>query len=448
MPGATRDRAPARRRAGPCRPQRSASAGSCVISSSVVPARARNPNSRSITASPGRLVEVAGRLVREQQQRLGDEGARQARHAAARPRRAGPADASAGAPSPTARRGLDRAIRGVAHRPASSSGTETFSSAVMVGIRWKAWKTMPIASRRSRASASSSMPASSRPATRTLPRARPFQPASTMSRLVLPEPDGPTMPTASPRRTSQVDAAQNVDRPGCGRQGQMQVPDLDEPCVRASRWPVAEASEEHPWRQDMAPFPGFGMPGWHAALRAILLVVAAARCARPPSASWCSGIRSPPVMGSPHEEGFQAQLAGGAEGAGPRRAARRRRGLRRHDRGGRARLDWALADKPDAAIVELGANDGLRGLDRRQMEANLYGDSGCPRGAGIFPVLLSGMYAPPNLGPEYGACVPCRYLTGSASGRAFSTTRSFWKVLRRDPRAEPAGRHPSERRRA
>ena len=39
--------------------------------------------------------------------------------------------------------------------------------------------------------------------------------------------------------------------------------------------------------------------------------------------------------------------------------------------GGRARIDWALADTPDAAIVELGGNDGLRGIDPAAMEANL-----------------------------------------------------------------------------
>jgi acyl-CoA thioesterase I len=69
--------------------------------------------------------------------------------------------------------------------------------------------------------------------------------------------------------------------------------------------------------------------------------------------------------------------------------------------GGRARLDWALADQPDAAIVELGANDGLRGIDPRIVEANLTAilDTLAAR---RIPVLLSGMYAPPNLGPEYG----------------------------------------------
>ena len=70
--------------------------------------------------------------------------------------------------------------------------------------------------------------------------------------------------------------------------------------------------------------------------------------------------------------------------------------------GGRARLDWALADGADAAFVELGANDGLRGLDPAGTEANLLAilDALAARG---MPVLLSGMLAPPNLGVEYGA---------------------------------------------
>ncbi len=70
--------------------------------------------------------------------------------------------------------------------------------------------------------------------------------------------------------------------------------------------------------------------------------------------------------------------------------------------GGRARLDWALADGTDAALVELGANDGLRGLDPTGTEANLAAilDTLAARG---IPALLSGMLAPPNLGAEYGA---------------------------------------------
>ena len=70
--------------------------------------------------------------------------------------------------------------------------------------------------------------------------------------------------------------------------------------------------------------------------------------------------------------------------------------------GGRARLDWALADGADAAFVELGANDGLRGLDPAGTEANLSAILDALAARGI-PVLLSGMLAPPNLGADYGA---------------------------------------------
>lgn len=68
--------------------------------------------------------------------------------------------------------------------------------------------------------------------------------------------------------------------------------------------------------------------------------------------------------------------------------------------GGRARLDWALADKPDAVLVELGANDGLRGTDPREMEANLTAILDT-LAAQHLPTLLTGMYAPPNLGAAY-----------------------------------------------
>ncbi len=68
--------------------------------------------------------------------------------------------------------------------------------------------------------------------------------------------------------------------------------------------------------------------------------------------------------------------------------------------GGRARLDWTLGDGADAAIVELGANDGLRGLDPKDMEANLTAILDA-LAAKHIPVLLTGMYAPPNLGLDY-----------------------------------------------
>ncbi|HEY0421128.1 MAG TPA: arylesterase [Acetobacteraceae bacterium] len=70
--------------------------------------------------------------------------------------------------------------------------------------------------------------------------------------------------------------------------------------------------------------------------------------------------------------------------------------------GGLARLDWALGEGADAAILELGANDALRGQDPAAMERNLGAilDEFAKR---RIPVLFSGMYAPPNLGEAYGA---------------------------------------------
>jgi acyl-CoA thioesterase I len=68
--------------------------------------------------------------------------------------------------------------------------------------------------------------------------------------------------------------------------------------------------------------------------------------------------------------------------------------------GGLARLDWSLAEPFDAAIVELGSNDALRGLDVAQTRANL--DQVLVKlKARRIAVLFTGMKAPRNLGPEY-----------------------------------------------
>jgi acyl-CoA thioesterase I len=68
---------------------------------------------------------------------------------------------------------------------------------------------------------------------------------------------------------------------------------------------------------------------------------------------------------------------------------------------GAQRLDWALTDEVDAAIVELGANDALRGLPPEQAEKALTMIMD-KLAAKKLPVLLAGMLAPPNLGKDYG----------------------------------------------
>lgn len=68
--------------------------------------------------------------------------------------------------------------------------------------------------------------------------------------------------------------------------------------------------------------------------------------------------------------------------------------------GGLARLDWALADKPDLVILALGANDALRGIEPAAVRDNLDKMIAKLEASGA-KVLLLGMLAPPNWGEEY-----------------------------------------------
>ncbi len=70
--------------------------------------------------------------------------------------------------------------------------------------------------------------------------------------------------------------------------------------------------------------------------------------------------------------------------------------------GGRARLDWAMAETPELVIVELGANDGLRGLDPGGTYDNLDDILTRLKELGT-KIVLTGMLAPPNLGRDYAA---------------------------------------------
>ncbi len=110
--------------------------------------------------------------------------------------------------------------------------------------------------------------------------------------------------------------------------------------------------------------------------------------------------------------------------------------------GGRARLDWALADGADAALVELGANDGLRGLGAKPMEANLATILDA-LAAKHIPVLLSGMLAPPSLGREYGEAFKAAFTRlGQRPGIIFDPF--FLEGVAADPALNQADRiHPN-----
>ena len=67
---------------------------------------------------------------------------------------------------------------------------------------------------------------------------------------------------------------------------------------------------------------------------------------------------------------------------------------------GLARLDWSIPEGTDAVIVELGANDALRGLDPKVTRTALDSILRRLKARGLA-VLLAGMRAPRNLGPDY-----------------------------------------------
>jgi acyl-CoA thioesterase-1 len=70
--------------------------------------------------------------------------------------------------------------------------------------------------------------------------------------------------------------------------------------------------------------------------------------------------------------------------------------------GGLSRVDWSVPDGTDGVILELGANDALRGIAPEQSEKNLDQMIARLKERGIA-VFLAGMMAPPNMGADYAA---------------------------------------------
>ena len=70
--------------------------------------------------------------------------------------------------------------------------------------------------------------------------------------------------------------------------------------------------------------------------------------------------------------------------------------------GGLNRLNWVLNQKVDIFVLELGANDGLRGIPLEETEANLQAIIDLVKEKNEnTEIILAGMQIPPNMGPEY-----------------------------------------------
>ena len=127
--------------------------------------------------------------------------------------------------------------------------------------------------------------------------------------------------------------------------------------------------------------------------------------AAPPRARlvWAFGDSLAAGYGLPPDQGFTAQLQAALNAAGAPAVVRNGGVAGDTAAQGRARLRWGLRGlgrTPDLVIVELGANDMLRGLPVAQARANLD-EILAELGRRHIPVLLAGMRAAPNLGPDY-----------------------------------------------
>jgi acyl-CoA thioesterase I len=109
---------------------------------------------------------------------------------------------------------------------------------------------------------------------------------------------------------------------------------------------------------------------------------------------------------------------------------------------GLARYDWAVPQDADALIVELGANDMLRGMKPEATKATLAAILDKARAAHL-PTLLAGMRGAPNLGPEYDRAFDAIY---PALARTYDVPLYpfFLDGVAGDPKLnQPDGLHPN-----
>ena len=105
--------------------------------------------------------------------------------------------------------------------------------------------------------------------------------------------------------------------------------------------------------------------------------------------------------GLPKKDGFSDQLEAAFNEAGTRLKVINAGVSGDTSAGGLSRIDWALGVNPDAILLELGANDSLRGIDPAITKMNLQKLLTKLEKTGM-PILFAGMIAPPNMGKEYG----------------------------------------------
>jgi acyl-CoA thioesterase-1 len=139
---------------------------------------------------------------------------------------------------------------------------------------------------------------------------------------------------------------------------------------------------------------------WLLALSLAVPLSAAAPAADRPLRIMAFGDSLTAGYGLPASAAFPARLQAALEAAG-RKIVIENAGVSGDTaQSGLDRLDWSIGDGVDGVIVELGANDALRGLDPAQTRSAL--DQIITRlKARKIPVMLAGMRAPPNMGADF-----------------------------------------------
>src|ERR1041385_6602503 len=283
--------------------------------------------------------------------------------------------------------------------PANSSGTATFSSAVMVGMRWNDWNTMPTWRPRKRASASSSSEPKSSPATVTVPVSARSNPAITISSVDLPEPDGPTRPTASPAPILMSISLRIWTRAApCPSERLTQASSIATCEIAGPAWELSFMSCHRSG-------PSYGnrtalVQRLPALLLALTLVLGSSLAqAQRTMQIVVLGDSLSAGLGLAEEDAFPGKLARALQKKGHAISIANAGVSGDTASGGLARLDRSVPEGTQAVIVELGANDMLRGIDPAVTKGAL--DEILRRlERRHIAVLLVGMKSVQNFGPD------------------------------------------------
>jgi acyl-CoA thioesterase I len=170
---------------------------------------------------------------------------------------------------------------------------------------------------------------------------------------------------------------------------------------RLQEQPLAPVRDDAARRAGVPPSPTRG-EGWKALAVGILasLAMLTATAAEAATRVLALGDSLTAGLGLPPDQGFPARLAAALKAGGGAVTVTNAGVSGDTSAGGLARLGWSLSDHPDVVLVELGANDALRGVDPKQTYANLDKIVARLKESGT-KVLLLGMRAPLNWGRDY-----------------------------------------------